>query len=238
MKMKTRTALIGLIVLLMAGLASADKNATRISLFKEADTALEAAKSAQADILAPQSYAAAMKLYKKAEDRLNRGQSIEKIRQELQQALGHFNTAVESTLLAEVTFTKVLQARSDAAAVQASNYARENWDRAEAQFASAARTLEDGNVNRARKYADAAETIYRDTELAAIKVNYLSETRKLIASAKKAKVDRLAPKTLSKAESLLAQGGERSQRKPLRYRRAAPARQASQNRSEARGLYR
>ncbi|TQV81221.1 OmpA family protein [Exilibacterium tricleocarpae] len=193
----------GLLLLFLSSAAAADSSAMRASLFSEADKIYSTAKDARADILAPRSYGEATKLYQKAEGRLKRGQSIERIRQDLDRAIEYFNTAVEATRLADVTFTTAVQARNNAEAAQANDYAKDSWKEAEEQFATAARALESGNVNRARKYADTAEATYRDAELAAIKVNYLSEARKLIASAKKAKVDRLAPKTLSKAQALL-----------------------------------
>ncbi len=201
-----KRSVVGLVLLFLATAAgAADSAAMRASLFSEADRVYNAAKSARADILAPQSYIAATKAYDKAEQRLNRGQSIERIRRDLDKAVAHFKTAVEATRLAEVTFTKVLKARSNARAAQADSHTPEDWKKAEAQFATAARALEDGSVNKAQKYAAIAESTYLDAELSSIKVNYLSEARKIIAGAKKAKVDRLAPKTLSKARSLLAQ---------------------------------
>lgn len=69
----------------------------------------------------------------------------------------------------------------------------------------APRRLEAGNINRARRAADDASEQYRAAELLAIEANYLSGARRLIADAKRQRVDRYAPKTLAKAESLLAE---------------------------------
>lgn len=192
-----------LLILSVSGYTADDS--MRASLFKNADKLLQEAKDTQADVLAPESYSAASRAYQKAEERLKGGQSIEKIRRDLDKAIAYFKTSIEASRLGEVTFNKAMQARSDAKAAQSSEYATESWQKAESQFASAARTLEDGNVKRAKKTAAAAESLYRDAELAAIKANYLSETRKLIDSARKAKVDRYAPKTLNNAASLLSQ---------------------------------
>ncbi|MGI1678837.1 MAG: OmpA family protein [Cellvibrionaceae bacterium] len=177
----------------------------RDSLFTQADDALRNANMARANVLAPKNYEEAAKAYRKAEEGLKKGQSIERIKSDLQKAIVSFNAAAEATRLAEVTFTASIQARNDAEAAQASTYAKESWGEAEKAFAEAARRLEGGNVNRARKEAQEAETAYRTAELQAIKMNYLSETAKLIQTAKKNKVDKYAPVTLAKAEALVLQ---------------------------------
>src|SRR5262249_15011472 len=52
---------------------------------------------------------------------------------------------------------------------------------------------------------DEAEKMFRDAELTAIKAQYLSQTRALLAEAEQARVPRLAPATFAKAQQLLAQ---------------------------------
>ena len=177
----------------------------RETLFTQTDDALKAANGARANVLAPKSYSEAAKLYRAAEDKLRRGRSIESIKSDLEEAAQALRQAVESTRLANVTLTSAIQARDDAAAANAESYAGAEWRKAEEKFAFAAMRLEAGNVNSARTRANDAELLYRTAELAAIKANYLDETRRLIAEAKESRVDRDAPKTLAKAESLLNQ---------------------------------
>ena len=50
-----------------------------------------------------------------------------------------------------------------------------------------------------------ATSLYRDAELIAIKAQYLTETRRLLADADRARVGRYAPVTLGKAQQLLAE---------------------------------
>ena len=64
------------------------------------------------------------------------------------------------------------------------------------RFDTAARRLETGDIRGARSRADEAEALYRDAELTAIKAQYLSQTRALLAEAEQARVPRLAPKHL------------------------------------------
>jgi outer membrane protein OmpA-like peptidoglycan-associated protein len=64
--------------------------------------------------------------------------------------------------------------------------------------------VERGDLKGAKRRDIEATTLYRDAELVAIKAVYLSETRRLLADAERAKVDRYAPITLDKARQLLA----------------------------------
>ncbi|MGH1471437.1 MAG: OmpA family protein [Cellvibrionaceae bacterium] len=202
-KIQLSRAIVVTVLFSIAMLSIADD--IRDSLFTQADDALRNANMARANVLAPRNYEKAANAYRKAEEGLKKGQSIEKIKSDLQKAITSFNAAAEATRLAEVTFTTSIQARNDAEAAQASKYAKESWAEAEKAFAEAARRLEGGNVNKAKKEAQEAETAYRTAELQAIKMNYLSETAKLIQTAKKNKVDRYAPVTLAKAEALVLQ---------------------------------
>ena len=193
-----------LLITLGAGTVFA-QNDLRETLFAQADEALRAANEARANVLAPKSYAEAAEAYRSAEEKLRRGRSIESIKSDLDDAAEALRYAVDATRLANVTLTSAIQARNDAEAANAKTFAAEEWQRAEERFASAAGRLEDGNVNSAKSRAQDAEELFRAAELVAIKTNYLDETRRLIDQAKANRVDRYAPKTLSKAERLLNQ---------------------------------
>ena len=197
-----RLAVVGLGML--AGMAIAQTD-LRETLFAQADVALKAANDARANILAPKSYGEAAEHYRSAEDKLKRGRSIDSIKKDLADAASSLSKAAEATRLANVTLSGAIQARDDAEAANAAQFAAEEWRDAEERFASAAIRLEDGNINAARSRADDAAKLYRAAELTAIKTNYLDETRRLLKQAKKDKVERYAPKTLAKAEVLLEQ---------------------------------
>jgi outer membrane protein OmpA-like peptidoglycan-associated protein len=192
--------LLGLFVL-----GAAAQENLRATLFAQTDEALKAANEARANVLAPKNYAEAAEHYRDAEKKLERGGSIESIKKDLADAARSLRKAVDATRLAGVTLTSAIQARNDAEEADAKQFAAKEWQDAEEKFASAAMRLEDGNVNSARSRAIDAEKRYRTAELAAIKANYLDETRRLIKQADKDRVERYAPKTLDKAEALLAQ---------------------------------
>ena len=189
---------------LLSGIAIAQSD-LRETLFAQADAALAAANEARANVLAPKNYGEATENYRSAEDKLKRGRSIESIEKDLAAAAASLRKAVEATRLANVTFSSAIQARDDAEASNAAQFAGKQWRDAEERFASAAVRLENGNVNAARSRADDAVQLYRAAELTAIKANYLDETRRLIEQAKNDRVERYAPKTLAKAALLLGQ---------------------------------
>ena len=64
--------------------------------------------------------------------------------------------------------------------------------------------LERGDLKGSKRRDIEATSLYRDAELMAIKAEYLSDTRRLLADADRARVGRYAPITLGKAKQLLA----------------------------------
>ncbi len=194
-----------IVVLSLCAYGAMAQSELRETLFSQTDVALKAANEARANILAPKNYGDAAKHYRDAEDKLQRGRSIESIKKDLEAAAVSLRLAVDATRIAGVTLTGAIQARNDAFEADAAKFANKSWREAEEKFASAAMRLEDGNVNSARTRASDAEKLYRDAELAAIKANYLDETRRLISQADDDRVERYAPKTLEKAKTLLMQ---------------------------------
>jgi len=186
-------------------IAAQDSSQIRSQLFAAADAALAAADAAEANVLAPTSYERASEHYRSAEQDLARGRSLEGIRAELVEATRYYTQAAERTELARVSLAAPFQARRDALEAEAPQYARELWSDAEEDFSDAVRRLESGNMNRARSAGGDAEQQYRAAELQAIENNYLNGARDLIARAKDQRVPRYAPKTLARAEELLAE---------------------------------
>jgi outer membrane protein OmpA-like peptidoglycan-associated protein len=198
-------ALVGALMLFATTGAIAADADLRATLFGRADAALAEANAARASVLAPKSYAEAATYYRSAEDKLARGRGIESIQSDLAKAVEALNRAAEATRLAQVTLGSALEARDDADAAEAETFAPDAWQRAEERFASAAVRLEEGSVNAAKSRGDDAEELYREAELAAIKANYLDETRRLIERADDDRVDRYAPTTIARAKRLLEQ---------------------------------
>ena len=189
---------------LALGASAFAQDELRATFFKDADAAKTAADAANAELLAPRNYGRGMKEYRDAENALARGRNIELVRSNAAEAAGYFNTAAESARLASTALAQVLKSRQDAANAQAPELSPEIWQNAQRKFGDAVRLLERGDLKGSRRRDIEATSLYRDAELVAIKAQYLSETRRLLADADRARVGRYAPITLGKAKQLLA----------------------------------
>ncbi len=198
-----RFAVLASVLVALALPVKAQQNA-RATLFAEADRALESARAAKAELLAPSTFTRGLEAYMAAENDLQRGRNVERIRSSLASAARAFNEARDAAEIADVTLAAVIKTRADAMNANAETFAANLWLEASESFENAARRLESGDIRGARSRADEAETLYRDAELTAIKAQYLSQTRALLAEAEQARVPRLAPRTYEKARSLLA----------------------------------
>ncbi len=196
--------LIVLSLLVLAAGAVHAQDELRNTFFKEADAAKAAAESANAELLAPRSYERGLKEYRDAESALQRGRNIEFVRTNAADATKYFRTAAEKAGLAATALAQVMKSRQDAANAQAPKLSAEIWQEAQRKFADAIRLLERGDLKNSKRYDIEATSLYRDAELVAIKAQYLSETRRLLADADRARVGRYAPITLDKAKKLLA----------------------------------
>lgn len=178
------------------------------SLLNPVSKRLAAAKKAKLDILTPQSYGRAQKSFEKAQAKLQRGKSLESIKEELGEAKNALAKAEENGKTAKIMLSSGMEARDDALQVAANEYDERAWLKAEDLLRKAAITLERGSIKSAENKTEAAVNAYRELELRAIKSSYLAEAADLIAKAKDDDVDDHAPKTLAKAERLLTEAEE------------------------------
>ena len=176
----------------------------RDTFFKEVDVARAAAEAANAELLAPRSWERGVKEYDDAQTALERGRNIETVRSNAAEATNHFKTAARSAELAATALAQVMKSRQDAANARAPELATDIWAEAQRKFGDAIRLLERGDLKNAKRKDIEATSLYRDAELVAIKAQYLTETRQLLADADRARVGRYAPVTLGKAKQLLA----------------------------------
>jgi OOP family OmpA-OmpF porin len=192
-------------LIVSTGLAWAQNNELRETFFKEADAARAAADSANAQLLAPRSYARGMDEYNDAETALERGRNIETVRSNANAAAGYFREAASAAEVASTALAQVMKSRQDAANARAPELSPDLWAEAQQTFGEAIRYLERGDLKNAKRRDVEATSLYRDAELVAIKARYLNETRNLLAQADRAKVGRYAPITLTKAKELLSE---------------------------------
>jgi len=177
----------------------------RKTFFKEVDAALAAADKTNAELLSPENYADGAKDYKAAEVGLAKGRNIEYVRSKAAAAKVHFDAAIKAAELATTVLSQVLKSRQDAANAKAPDLSPDIWVKAQREFGYAIRSLERGDLKRARRQDIEATSLYRDAELIAIKAQYLTQTRQLLKDADRARVGRYAPLTLYKAQQLLAE---------------------------------
>ena len=192
----TLPRLILLCGLTLGAFGALAQNEIRSTFFKEADAAKAAADALDAEWLAPRSYERGMKEYRDAETALERGRNIDYVRSNAAEATDHFKEATEAAGLARTALAQALKSRQDAANAQAPKLAPDLWEKAQRTFAEAIRYLESGNLKNAKRREVESTTFYRDAELVAIKAQYLSETRQLLADADRRRVGRYAPITL------------------------------------------
>ena len=205
--MASKPSFVSLIVLaafLLSTVDSLAQNELRDTFFKDADAALAEADAVDAQLLAPRSYDKGSKAYAAAEAGLNRGRNVQYLRDKTAEAASSYGAAKRAAELAKTVLAQVLKSRQDAFNARANELSREIWDKANREFAAAIRYLERGDLKSAKRKDIQATSLYRDAELMAIKAQYLTETRRLLADADKRRVGRYAPFTLNKAKQLLA----------------------------------
>ena len=203
--MVARTTILSLMAfLLLAQTPVSAQNELRDTLFRDADAARAAAEAADAELLAPRNFERGMREYRDAEALLERGSNIESVRSNAADATSYFTAATEAAEVAATALAQVMKSRQDAANARAPELAPETWTEAQRKFGDAIRLLERGDLKGSKRRDIEATSLYREAELAAIKDQYLSETRRLLADADRARVGRFAPITLGKAKELLA----------------------------------
>ncbi len=175
------------------------------ALLRQTERAMAAAREGRADVLAPRTFAEGMRRYEEAERDLERARRPEDVQRKLQSAGQYFEQAAEVARLAYPVLAAALEARDDAEAAEAPRVVAEAWRRGEDKFEEAARKMEGGDVNDARRRAEEAESLFRQAELDAIKVNYLQDTWDLLAQARESQVDKRAPRTFARAAELVRQ---------------------------------
>ncbi len=198
---------LGCLLLALPLLAAEDslRAALKEQVFEEAEQALAEANDASASVLTPETYRRAGELYKRADDAFTRGADVDRVRNILREATGLFREAATTAATVEQFVNAAFQARRDALQAEAQNRSPEIWNKAEVQFYEATSRAEKGRESRVGQYAEKAETLYRDAELASIETVLFTEIDEEIALAKDLDADDWAPKSYQSAIDLLAQ---------------------------------
>ena len=189
--MNSYTRLIGALsivvpfMMLMFSAPIAAQQNVRATLFEDANNALNAARSIQAEALGPKNFSKAIEYYRHAEKDYEKGKNLESIRQDLIACVSHCKLSVAAATVAKTTLPHAIKARSDALKADAATFAPKNWTDAEEKFIDATRDLEAGRIAGAKKRAGDAEVMFRNAELIAIKESSLRDTWALLKQADK-----------------------------------------------------
>ncbi len=174
-------------------------------IFGKTQEKLGQAKTAQADILSPDVFARALKKYNDAKDDFKRGRALTDINTKLREASTDLEATMNTSKVGKVALASVLQARDATLQSNAPQYAPEKYTLADKTFTEAARRLEAGDMNGAKKKGEEAERLMREAELLSIKVSIIGPVHSQIEKARQVKVDRLAPATFNKAVNALGE---------------------------------
>ena len=195
------------LALMLSGLAYGADESLRAALkgnvFEGAETALGLANEVNASTLTPETYRRAGDRFKRAQELFDRGADVDRVRGVIAEAQALFNQAAETAVTVRTFVSKAYEARADALEVDAPERSPELWRQAEVQLYEAASRAEKGRERRVADYADKAETLYRDAELAAIETVLFTRIETEIKKAKDLDADDWAPKSYENAVDLL-----------------------------------
>lgn len=164
---------------------------------------LEQARAEHVEIIAPRSFERAEEDTRRARETYEEDGNIEDIRTRLADANEALNQAEQIEEIAAVLLRDAMTARADALAARATEFAPELWEQAEDKIRDAGRDVERGRQNEAVERSAEAVALYREAELRAIRADLLGRAERLRSDALRAKVDRHAPASFARADSLL-----------------------------------
>lgn len=190
-------------VLVMTGIWLPGLAAAANDAFEQVMASRAQAEAADAAMLAPGSYASAVKTLERARREAGSGRSTAALNENIDKADGLFRAAIAAAQGAQETFTDVIREREAARSADAWRLVPERWLKAEQDFSAATRRLEDGGLKSAIELGGIAAGSYREAQLQALRSRYLSPTRSLLIEAERIKADRYAPQTLAEARARL-----------------------------------
>ncbi|MBN2008973.1 OmpA family protein [candidate division KSB1 bacterium] len=209
MKINVRTVLCISLLVVVTGTALAMQDDVKARIFKDINEMFAKARSEQADLLSPTVYQQAVKKNEQAVKNFEKGKSPEPLIEETNVLL---RTAIENAKLSKVTFPHTLAARTDALQASAPQLTLDLYTKAERELTEAAKSLEKGDMKKSKEQGLRAEKMYRDAELAAIKLNVLGEVTQKSIEAKDTDIPKYTPLTYARVVKLLEDADELLQR--------------------------
>jgi OmpA-OmpF porin, OOP family len=170
-------------------------------LFKEANVLLKDAENVQASLYSPSIFQKGFELFARAEKDFKDGKKLDDIRKRLREASVQLKRSIEITRLSKLTLEEITTSRNAAVEQLSVDWAPVLFQEAEEIFRKAAKKVEDGNTNDAKKLATEGSKVYRNTELTAIKNRILNDAWTELQACKEQEVEKYAPLTLENAKT-------------------------------------
>lgn len=164
---------------------------------------LSTARSDNLHLISPEAFSDASESHNEAEQMMKEGEKISDIREAVNEGQQALSKAKEFQDIGQVILEKAFEARGDAVAARAPNYAKEKWREAEEMIRSAGGEIEKGDQEDARGDAKEAVDLYRSAELKSIRANLLGTAREERKAAKEAEAEEWASRTWKEATSKL-----------------------------------
>lgn len=175
------------------------------TLFGDIEKALDQARAQYTNLYAPRNYDRAVAEYRGAAEDFKANKNLNVVRERVKRADGYLKTAAQNVVISRSLFAGVMAARQDALQANAPEFAKEAYEAASRRFTEAATSVEDGNIEVAKRRGAEAEEMFKKAELSAIQASIVGNVRKLLEYAANLKADNYAPRTAASARSLLAE---------------------------------
>ncbi len=173
-------------------------------LINKLDNDIAMARKNQINVLAPTWFERAESSLNAAKKGLEKGDQLSEILDNIATGRAQLRQAQEIAKVSHTTLPKAIQARTMARNAGATSLGEEYAD-AEDEFIGLTRAIEDNNLNYAQRNQAKVVERFRVIELRAIKVRTIGEVRRLIQSAKKQGMQKIAPQSFALAEKKLAE---------------------------------
>lgn len=173
-------------------------------LINQLDNDIALARKDQINVLAPTWFERADNSLKAAKQSLEKGDQLSEILDNIATGRAQLHQAEEIAKVSQTTLPSAIKARNMAREAGATSLGEEYAD-VEERFIGLTRAIEDNNLNYAqRNQAKVAES-FRQVELKAIKVQTIGEVRRLLESAEKQGMHKIAPQSYALAQQKLAE---------------------------------
>jgi OOP family OmpA-OmpF porin len=171
-------------------------------LFSEARSLSKTALSVAANIFAENEFEKGNDFLAEAEKLLKSSATAQEIIQKLDSAIMMLKESLEKTKTMNTSFADIMKIRQLALNAEGNEAAPKLWKEGEDNFSSAVDDFNDKDMEGYQKSVKAAESNYKDAELAGIKGKYLNNLKASIAQAEEKETTKYAPITFQKSKKL------------------------------------